>query len=98
MIACASLIPVAEWFPFSAVLPWTKNIAFGCENKIRTNWYRKLGETFLEQIDRAPRIDRPDRAAVLQLANQFHTLRVEQRFASTRNKCSVKIDTEQFNR
>ncbi len=97
MIARASLVPIAERFPFLAVLSRTKNVAFGRENEIRTNRERELGKTFFEQIDRAPRVDRPDRASVLQLANQLHTLRVEHRFGSTRNKRPIKIDTEQPN-
>src|SRR5215468_4230805 len=97
MIARASLVPIAERFPFLAVSCRTKNVAFGRENEIRTNRQRELGETCFEQIDRAPRVDRPDCASILQLANQLHTRRVEDRFGSTRNKRSIKIDTEQSN-
>src|SRR4029077_18930516 len=97
MIARASVVPIAERFPFLAVLSRTKNVAFGCENEIRTNRYRVLGETFLKQIDRPPCVDSPDRASILQLANQLHTLRVEHRFGNTRNKRPIKIDTEQSN-
>src|SRR4029077_20392028 len=97
MIARAPLVPIAEWFPFLAVLHRTKNIAFGRENEIRTNRQRELGETLFKQIDRAPSVDRPDRASVLQIANQLHTLRVEHRFVRTRNKRPIKIDTEQPN-
>src|SRR5262245_10123356 len=97
MIARASLVPIAERFPFLAVLCRTKNVTFSRQDEIRTNRQRELGKTFFEQIDRAPRVDRPDRASLLHLANQFNTLRVEHRFSSTRNKCSIKIDTEQSN-
>ena len=51
MVARALLIPIAERFPFLAILPRAKNVAFGRENEIRTNWQRELGETFLEQIN-----------------------------------------------
>src|SRR5206468_12735164 len=77
MIARASVVPIAERFPFLAVSRRTKNVAFSRENEIRTNRYRELRETFLKQINRAPSVDRPDRASVLQLANQLHTLPVE---------------------
>src|SRR5258707_14126881 len=63
MIARASLVPIAERFPFFAVLSWTKNVAFGRENEIRTNRQRELGETFFKQINRAPSVDRPDRTS-----------------------------------
>src|SRR5262245_42958298 len=62
MIARASLVPIAERFPFLAILSRTKNVAFGGQNKIRTNRQCELGETFLKQIDRAPCVDGPDRA------------------------------------
>src|SRR5262249_39102728 len=97
MIARASLVPIAERFPFFAVFSRTKNVAFSRQDEIWTNRQRELGETFLEQIDRPPRVDRPDRASVLQLANQLDTLRVEYRFGGTRNKSSIKISTEQPN-
>ena len=97
MIARASVVPIAERFPFLTLSCRTKNVAFGRENEIRTNRERELGDAFFEQIDRAPRVDRPDRASILQLANQLHTLRVEHRFGSTRNKRPIKIDTEQSN-
>src|SRR5437762_10687204 len=94
MIARASLVPIAERFPSLAVLSRTKNIALGRQDEIRTNRQGELGETFFKQIDRAPRVDRPDRATILQLANQLHTSGVEHRFGSTRNKRPIKIDTE----
>ena len=97
MIARASLVPIAERFPFFAVFSRTKNVSFRRENEIRTHRQRELGETFFKQIDRAPSVDRPDRTSVLQFANQFHTLRVEHRFGRTRNKRPVKIDTKQPN-
>ena len=97
MIARASVVPIAERFPFLTVSCRTKNVAFGRENEIRTNRERELGKTFFEQIDRAPCVDRPDRASVLQLTNQFHALRVEDRLANTRNERPIKIDTEQSN-
>jgi hypothetical protein len=37
MIARASLVPIAERFPFPAVSSRTKNVTFGRENEIRTN-------------------------------------------------------------
>src|ERR671919_2676145 len=97
MIARALLVPIAERFPFLTVSSRTKNVTFGRENEIRTNRQRKLGETCFEQIDRTPGVDCPDRASVLQLANQLHTLRVEHGFGITRHKRPVKIDTEQSN-
>src|SRR5881394_4230271 len=54
MIARASLVPIAERFPFLAVSSRTKNVAFGRENEIRTNRQRELREACFEQIDRAP--------------------------------------------
>ena len=48
MIARASLIPVAERLPFLAVLARTKDVAFGRENEIRTNWKCELGKTFIQ--------------------------------------------------
>src|SRR5437763_5394919 len=94
MISRASLVPIAEWFPFLAVWSGTENIALGRQDEIRTNRQGELGETFLKQIDRASRVDRPDRATILQLATQLHTSRVEHRFGSTRNKRPIKIETE----
>src|SRR5215475_8773709 len=97
MIARASLVPIAERFPFFPVLSRAKNVAFSRQDEIRTNRQRELGKPFFEQIDGAARVDRPDRASILQLANQCDTFRVEYRFASTRHECSIKIDTEQSN-
>src|SRR5262249_33816493 len=97
MIARAPLVPIAERFPFLVVLSRTKNVAFGRQDEIRTNRQRELDKTSFEQIDGTPRVDRPDRASVLQLANQLHTLRVEHRFGRTRNKRPIKIGTEKSN-
>src|SRR5215469_5529751 len=48
MIARASIVPIAERFPFLAVSSWTKNVAFGRENEIRTNRECELGQTRFE--------------------------------------------------
>src|SRR5262249_38032691 len=43
MISRASLVPIAERFPFLAVSSRTKDVAFGRENEIRAKRERELG-------------------------------------------------------
>src|SRR5262249_24566923 len=46
MIARASLVPIAERFPFLAALSWTKNVALSRQDEIGPNRQRELGEPF----------------------------------------------------
>src|SRR5439155_1376390 len=43
MIACAAIIPVAERLPFVPVSPASKDIAFGCQDEIRSDLKFKIG-------------------------------------------------------
>jgi hypothetical protein len=77
-------------------LPGAKNIALCRENEV---WPDREGETCqtgFEQIDRTTGVDRPERANILQFANQFHAPRVEYWFANSRHKRAVEIDAQQF--
>src|SRR4029453_5461423 len=92
-----ALIPTTESFPFVAILPRPKNVAFGREDEIWADRELKMSQTRVEQADRATSIDCPHRAGVLQFANQFHALRIENRFADARNERAIKIQTEKLN-
>ena len=48
MIACAAIIPVAERLPFVPVSPATKDIAFGCQDEIRSDLKFKIGKPRFE--------------------------------------------------
>src|SRR6266542_5160784 len=96
MIARAPIVPIAELFPFVSVSAGTEDVAFGCQNEIRTDWDFKIGKPRFEQIDRAPGVDCPDRTCTLQFTNQLHALPIQWRFASVRNERAVKIGAEQL--
>ena len=96
MIARAALVPIAKRLPFFAVRARTKNFAFGGEDEIRANRKFKISETGFEKIDGSAGVDRPDRPSLLQFANQFQAIAIENRLAHPRNHRAVKIETEKF--
>lgn len=96
MIGGATRIPIAESLPRPAVFAGTKDVAFAGENEIRTEGKFEIDEAGLEQIDRASGIDGPERAAILQFANQLHALSIQDRFAYARNNRAVEIGAEKF--
>ena len=97
VIPRTAFVPIAKRLPFVPIWPATENIALGGKNEIRVDRECEICQSGFEQIDRATRINRPDRARVTQFANQFHALRIENRFADTRNERAVEIDAEQLN-
>src|SRR5437667_3937397 len=97
MFPRAAIVPIAKRFPITSILSGTKNVAFGREDAIRANREREISQTRLQQIDGATGINCPDRASLLQFANQSHALRIENWFASARNKRSVEIHAEKLN-
>src|SRR5207248_9873838 len=96
MIARAALVPIAKRLPFFAVRARTKNFALGGEDEIRANRKLKISETGFEKIDGSAGVDRPDRPSLLQFANQFQAIAIENRLAHPRNHRAVKIETEKF--
>ncbi len=69
VIARTAFVPIAKRFPFLAVCARAEDFAFGRENKIRVNRKFEIGQAGLEQIDRAPGVDSPDCAGLLELTN-----------------------------
>src|SRR5262249_438295 len=96
VIVRAAFVPVAKRLPLVSVASPTKNIALSCQDEVRADRECEIREAGFEQINRTPRIDRPDRAGFLQFANQFHALRVENWLANPRHERAVKIYAEQF--
>ncbi len=98
VISRAPLVPVPKWLPFVSVLAGTKNIALSRENEVWADRECKISESGFEKINGTTRVYRPDRASLLQFANQFHALRIENRFTNPRHKRAIEIDAQQFDR
>jgi hypothetical protein len=96
VISRAPLVPIPKWFPLVSILPGAKHIALGCEDEIRPDVECEISEPGLEQINGTTRVNRPDGASLLQFANQFHALRIENGFANVRHECAVEIDAQKF--
>ena len=96
MITRAALIPIPKWLPFVSVLPRAKNIPLGREDEVRADGKCEIGETRFEQINGTTRVNRPDRTGILQFANQFHALRVQNWFANSGHQGAIEINAQQF--
>src|SRR5436309_366902 len=98
VISRAALVPVAKWLPLVSILPRAKDIALGCEDEVWADRKCEISEPGFEKVNGTTRVYRPDRASLLQFANQFHALRIENRFAHPRDECAIEIDAQQFDR
>ena len=57
----------------------------------------EIGQARFEQLNRAPGIDCPDHAIILQRPNHFQATRIEHRIAGVRDEGAVKIGAEETN-
>jgi hypothetical protein len=98
VVSRAALVPIPEWLPLLSILPRAKNIALGCEDEVWADWKCEISEPGFEKVNGATRVYRQERASLLQFANQFHALRIENWFANARHECAIEIDAQQFDR
>src|SRR4030095_323512 len=96
MVPGTSGVPFAARRAFCAVRAWLKHVAFARQNKIGADRDLEIGQAGLQQIDRAPGVDCPDRALILQVADELPAFPIPKRFAPARNHRAVEIDAEKF--
>src|SRR6266536_1017749 len=66
VVARAPLVPIPKWLPFISVLAGAKDIAFGCKDEIWADGECEISKPGFEQINGTARVNRPDRASLLQ--------------------------------